>query len=129
MKSYLTNTTLALCLLSMSALAAPGQADKHNPQARLNHLMNELGLDQLQAEQVHEILHSQHQQIRALHQQQREASKDDVCAIRADTHTQLAGILNDQQLAAFEAMPKPHERPARRSGAAGRGHSPVDCSA
>lgn len=128
MQSNIVKVGLALCLISMSALAAPGQGEKHNAQDRLNHLMNELGLDQAQAEQVQDILQNQHQQIRALHQQQREASIDEVCAIRADAHIQLAVLLDDEQLTAFEAMPRPHEGRGRRSGKPGKGHPLVNCS-
>ncbi len=126
MQSQIIKSAIVVSLLAVSVLATAAQSGKHNPQARVDRLINELGLDQPQAEQVHEILQNQHQQLRTLHQQQREAGRDEICAIRSDTQSQLAAVLNEEQLAAFEAMPKPHPRHRRHAG--NKRAAPLDCN-
>ena len=111
----LTIAALFTVFVGAAALAGPG--GHGDPQAHIDRLATELGLDDYQAEQVGAILGEQREKYRALHRELRdqgvERGSDEARALReqaqTETRARLATVLTDEQLSDFDELRKQHK--------------------
>ena len=109
-------TIAAVFALVVGAAAFAGPGTKHDPQAHIDRLATELGLDDAQATQVGEILRQQRDKYRALHHELRdqgvERGSDEARALREqareETRQRLSAVLTEEQLVSFEELRREH---------------------
>ena len=97
-------------LLSAGLLAAqPAFADSSDHTQRfVQHLEKTLNINEEQAGKVADIMKAQREKMHAVMDACHEQNKAKVDSIQQDTHSQLAGILNADQMKQLEAMRNEH---------------------
>ena len=102
--------TLLTALIALSLGSAQAQTDAGNERGkkhgmhhrgdRIAHLTEKLDLTDEQAAEVTAII----EESKALHMEIQASVQDEHCAVRENTLSDLAAVLNDEQLAQFEEM-------------------------
>jgi Spy/CpxP family protein refolding chaperone len=116
--------TLLLLLLALPlAASAGGKGQKggkrhHDPEQRLAHMTETLGLSTTQQEQLEPILEQQAESFRALREQKRsganrEELRESFRAQRESNAAQVEAVLDEQQVATFREMRAEREQRMR----------------
>jgi periplasmic protein CpxP/Spy len=139
--SILIASCCALCAQTETQPAAPangpaaGEMYRHGPgvERQLKELSRVLSLTDEQKTQVKSILEAQHQQIEQLRSSTAQNSqangaqpnREQMQAIRQDTHSKIEALLNDEQKTKFEAWEQQRkERMEQRQGQAPAPNAP-----
>jgi septal ring factor EnvC (AmiA/AmiB activator) len=121
MKKFIANSLIVLTLASSSALLASvaeaRQGMQHQPpsvEQRVERLSESLSLNAAQQASVTTIMQQLDEKMSALREQHgvpdRSAFHEDMRALHESTREALAQVLDADQLAKLDEMPKPHER-------------------
>lgn len=112
-------TATLLTLVASPVLAQRHRSGPPPPDVRAERLQQTLDLTDAQAERLETIFHEQRERVRALRDEgadHREARRDALRAVRAETHERIGEVLTGPQMERFEQLAKRHRKHRHQDG-------------